>query len=81
VPALAGDYRVFVAERRGHGRSADLEGPITYSIMPDDTIAFIEALELGPAHVITWDRCPEVGHPSAAWKRPAMRFFSIGSVR
>lgn len=52
APALAERYRVFVPERRGHGRTADVEGAITYSIMADDTIAFIEALELGPAHVI-----------------------------
>jgi pimeloyl-ACP methyl ester carboxylesterase len=52
VPALAEHYRVFVPERRGHGRTPDVEGPITYSIMADDTIGFMEALGIGPAHVI-----------------------------
>jgi pimeloyl-ACP methyl ester carboxylesterase len=52
VPALAEQYRVFVPERRGHGRTPDVEGPLTYSIMADDTIAFIEALGIGPALVV-----------------------------
>jgi pimeloyl-ACP methyl ester carboxylesterase len=52
VAALAEHYRVFVPERRGHGRTPDVEGPITYSIMADDTICFIEALGIEPAHVI-----------------------------
>ncbi len=52
VPALAEQYRVFVPERRGHGRTPDVEGPLTYSIMADDTIAFVEALGIGPALVV-----------------------------
>ena len=52
VPALAEQYRVFVPERRGHGRTPDVEGPLTYSIMADDTIAFIEALGIGPSLVV-----------------------------
>lgn len=52
VAALAEHYRVFVPERRGHGRTPDVEGPLTYSIMADDTIAFIEALAIGPAALV-----------------------------
>jgi pimeloyl-ACP methyl ester carboxylesterase len=52
--ALAGQYRVYVPERRGHGRTPDAPGPITYEIMARDTINFIEALDIGPAHLIGW---------------------------
>jgi pimeloyl-ACP methyl ester carboxylesterase len=52
VPALAEQFRVVVPERRGHGRTADVEGPLTYSVMADDTIAFIETLGIGPAHLV-----------------------------
>lgn len=30
TPMLAERYRVYVPERRGHGRTPDVEGPITY---------------------------------------------------
>ena len=43
TPALAEHFRVYVPERRAHGRTADVAGPITYEIMAQDTIAFIEA--------------------------------------
>jgi pimeloyl-ACP methyl ester carboxylesterase len=54
TPGLAEAYRVFVPERRGHGRTADVEGPITYEIMAKDTIAFLDAVEVGNAHLVGW---------------------------
>ena len=52
--ALAEQYRVFVPERFGHGRTPDLDGPITYDNMTDHTIGFIEALGIGPVHLGGW---------------------------
>jgi pimeloyl-ACP methyl ester carboxylesterase len=52
LDALAARFRVFTPERRGHGRTPDVEGPITYGSMVDDTIAFIEALVGGPADLL-----------------------------
>ncbi|GIH05221.1 oxidoreductase [Rhizocola hellebori] len=54
TPQFTERYRVFSPERRGHGRMPDPEGPITYEIMADDTIAFLEALGIGPAHLVGW---------------------------
>src|SRR5215208_4129969 len=54
TPALAERYRVHAPERRGHGRTPDVEGPITYAIMAEDTIAFIEAVGIAPAHLVGW---------------------------
>jgi pimeloyl-ACP methyl ester carboxylesterase len=51
---LAERYRVHAPERRGHGRTPDVEGPITYAIMAEDTIAFMEAAGIGPAHLVGW---------------------------
>jgi pimeloyl-ACP methyl ester carboxylesterase len=53
VLAAAG-YRVHVPERRAHGHTADVEGPITYSLMADDTIAYLETAVRAPAHLIGW---------------------------
>ena len=52
TPALARHFRVVTPERRGHGHTADVGGPISYDIMARDTIAFIERLSLGPAHLV-----------------------------
>src|SRR5437879_8815789 len=54
IPALASGYRVYVPERRGHGRTPDVEGPITYELMAQDTIAFMEALGIESAHLVGW---------------------------
>jgi pimeloyl-ACP methyl ester carboxylesterase len=52
--ALAEHYRVVLPERRAHSRTPDVDGPITYELMADDTIAFMEALGTGPAHLVGW---------------------------
>ena len=54
TPRLAEGYRVYLPERRGHGRTPDAEGPITFEIMARDTIAFMDALELSSAHLAGW---------------------------
>ncbi|MSQ62099.1 MAG: alpha/beta hydrolase [Dehalococcoidia bacterium] len=56
LPALARAHRVVLPERRGHGRTADLPGPITYDLMMADTIAFMEALlpELRRCDIVGW---------------------------
>jgi pimeloyl-ACP methyl ester carboxylesterase len=54
VPALAERYRVYLPERRGHGRTPDVEGPTGYDIMARDTIGFMKALEIPSAHLVGW---------------------------
>lgn len=54
TPALAERYRVVLIDRRGHGRTPDVDGPITYELMRDDTIACIEALEVEGTHLVGW---------------------------
>lgn len=58
---LAERHRVYVPERRGHGRTPDVDGPITYDNMADDTIAFMEAVGLEPAHLVGWSDGALVG--------------------
>src|SRR5918998_6438571 len=52
IDALAAHFRVFVPERRGYGHTADVDGPITYELMARDTIAFLETVVGGPAHLV-----------------------------
>ena len=52
APALATQYRVLVPDRRGHGRTPDVLGAYTYAAMAEETIAFLEKVARGPAHII-----------------------------
>ena len=37
-------FRVYTPEQRGHGRTPDVPGPISYELMAEDTIAFIDTV-------------------------------------
>jgi pimeloyl-ACP methyl ester carboxylesterase len=52
LPALAEHFHVYTPERRGHGHTPDVEGPITYQLMTDDTIAFLESVVGQPADLV-----------------------------
>lgn len=54
ISALAERFRVLVPDRRGHGRTPDVDGPYTYGAMAEETIAFIEQMASGPAHLVGW---------------------------
>lgn len=54
VPALARRYRVFVPERRGHGRTPDSDGPMSYEGMAAETAGFLDELGVGRARVVGW---------------------------
>jgi pimeloyl-ACP methyl ester carboxylesterase len=48
VAGLSQTFRVFTPEQRGHGRTPDPGGPISYEAMAADTIEFIETVVGGP---------------------------------
>lgn len=52
TPALAARFRVVTPERRGHGHTPDVAGPISYDLMADDTAAFLDALGIRRAHLV-----------------------------
>ncbi|MGH9025219.1 MAG: alpha/beta fold hydrolase [Acidimicrobiia bacterium] len=52
LPGLTEHFRVFRPDRRGHGRTADVEGPISYELMAQETIAFLEQVIDGPAFLV-----------------------------
>ncbi|MEV4756665.1 alpha/beta hydrolase [Micromonospora sp. NPDC049559] len=52
LDALAERFHVYTPERRGHGHTPDVEGPITYQLMADDTIAFLETVVREPADLV-----------------------------
>ena len=69
VDALTEHYHVYTPERRGHGHTGDVEGPITYQLMTDDTIAFLDEVVHGSAHLV-WHSDGAVVAMMVAMQRP-----------
>lgn len=49
---LAERYRVVAPDRRGHGRTADTDQPFHYDDMAAETVAVLEEVVGGPAHLV-----------------------------
>jgi pimeloyl-ACP methyl ester carboxylesterase len=52
VGPLAARFRVYTPERRAHGHTPDVAGPITFDAMAQDMIAFMESVVGQRAHVV-----------------------------
>jgi len=52
IPDLAERFHVYAPDRRGHGRTPDVEGPMTFEAGVDDTVALLEDVVGGPAHLL-----------------------------
>jgi pimeloyl-ACP methyl ester carboxylesterase len=52
LDALATHFHVFAPDRRGHGHTPDVDGPLTYELMAEDTIAFLDTVVGAPAHLL-----------------------------
>jgi pimeloyl-ACP methyl ester carboxylesterase len=51
LPGLAEHRKVVAFELQGHGRTADIDRPLSYDAMADDVAAAIDHLGLGPADI------------------------------
>jgi pimeloyl-ACP methyl ester carboxylesterase len=58
---LVSRFRVYLPERRGHGRTPDVEGQFSYELFAEDTIAFMDQLGLSSAHVVGFSDGATVG--------------------
>ena len=52
VTELSRDFRVILADSRGHGRTADATGPITYGRLAFDVVRLLDHLGIDQAHVV-----------------------------
>ena len=50
-PAFAEQYRTFLIEHRAHGRTDNPAGRLSYAQIAGDVAAFVERLDLAPAHL------------------------------
>jgi len=51
IPKLAETHKVYALEMQGHGRTTDIDRPITYSNLADDVAAFMDAVGIEKADV------------------------------
>jgi pimeloyl-ACP methyl ester carboxylesterase len=51
IPKLAETHKVYALEFQGHGRTTDIDRPITYPALADDVAAFMDAVGLQKADV------------------------------
>lgn len=51
IPKLAETHKVYAIELQGHGRTTDIERPITYSALADDVAAFMDAVGIENADI------------------------------
>ncbi len=52
LPRYAERFRVHTPDRRGHGRSPDVDGPFDFELLAADIAAFVEEVVGGPTHVV-----------------------------
>jgi pimeloyl-ACP methyl ester carboxylesterase len=52
TPPFAQHFRVIAAERRGHGHTADVAGPLTYTAMAADMVGLLDQVVGMPAHLV-----------------------------
>ena len=61
IPKLAETHKVYALELQGHGRTTDIDRPITYPNMAGDVAAFMDAVGLAQADVFGYSMGAEVG--------------------
>ncbi len=61
IPKLARTHRVYALELQGHGRTTDIDRPITYPNLADDVAAFMDAVGLKKADVFGYSMGAIVG--------------------
>lgn len=61
IPILAQSRRVIAVEMQGHGRTTDIDRPITYPNLADDVATFMEAIGVEKADVFGYSMGAAVG--------------------
>ena len=71
IPKLARTHQVYALEFQGHGRTTDIDRPITYANLADDVAAFMNAVGLRKADVFGYSMGAIAGLQLAI-RHPAM---------
>jgi pimeloyl-ACP methyl ester carboxylesterase len=61
IPKLAETHRVYALELQGHGRTTDIDRPITYDNLADDVASFMQAVGLEKADIFGYSMGGQAG--------------------
>jgi pimeloyl-ACP methyl ester carboxylesterase len=61
IPKLAETHKVYALEFQGHGRTTDIDRPITYPALADDVAAFMDKVGLHKADVFGYSMGAQTG--------------------
>lgn len=71
LPALTKGHKVIVVEMQGHGRTGDVDRPLTYGQMAEDTAAFLRKINVKKADVFGYSMGGGIAYRLAA-KHPEL---------
>ncbi|WP_421858496.1 alpha/beta fold hydrolase [Oricola sp.] len=82
VADLSADYRVIVADTRGHGRSTNDGSAYSYERLAADYLALLDHLEVDKVHLVGWSDGANIGFAISATapERLASHFAHAGNV-
>lgn len=62
VADLSADYKVVVADTRGHGRSTNDGSEYSYDLLAKDYLALLDHLEIDKVHLVGWSDGANIGY-------------------
>jgi esterase/lipase len=80
LPELCKDREVITVDLQGHGRTADINRPLSYEAMADDIAGLIRYLKIGPADVMGYSVGGEVALRTAIQHPDVVRKLVIVSA-
>ncbi|SLN30596.1 AB hydrolase superfamily protein YdjP [Falsiruegeria litorea R37] len=82
VADLSQDYRVIVADTRGHGRSTNDGSAYSISLLAQDYLALLDELDVDKVHLVGWSDGANIGYEisKTAPNRLASHFAHAGNV-
>jgi pimeloyl-ACP methyl ester carboxylesterase len=80
IPRLAETHRVYALELQGHGRTTDIDRPITYPDLADDVAAFMDSVGLERADVFGYSMGAAAGLQLVIRHPPRVRKLVAASV-
>jgi pimeloyl-ACP methyl ester carboxylesterase len=82
VADLMADYKVIVADTRGHGRSTNDGSDYGYGLLASDYLALLDHLEVDKVHLVGWSDGANIGYAISQTNpgRLASHFAHAGNV-
>lgn len=80
IPKLAETHKVYALEFQGHGRTTDLDRPITYAALADDVADFMDKVGLAKADVFGYSMGGQAGLQLAIRHPPKVNKLVAASV-